>query len=119
MVKYTNAVESLYDGTCTVIERRKVKRENKSTGMEEVTVHQNVPCRVSFKNSMVTVTNENLAESANQSITLFISPTKEIKTGCKVIATQNNVTTEYQASGTPKVYETHQEIELKLFKEWV
>ena len=111
------AVESLYDGVCTIIEYQKVKRENKSTGFEEVAVLENQPCRLSFKTISSTTSGES-ASSLKQVVVLFISPDVTIKPGSKVVVTQNNTTTEYSCSGQPAMYKSHQEVILELFERW-
>lgn len=112
------ALELLYDGTCKVVEHQKVIRENKSTGFEEVIVLEDVPCRLSFKSIDSNSATENGASAVNQRITLFLAPDVEIASGAKIIVTQNGVTTEYQQSGKPALYDTHQEIVLDYFREW-
>lgn len=56
---------------------------------------------------------ESVAKTS-QIIKLFMSPEIEIKPGAKITVTQAGVTETYECSGTPAVYETHQEIILKL-----
>lgn len=118
MVKARKALESLYDGACTIIEHKKVQKENKSTGFEDVVVLENQPCRLSFQSINTTVPTENGASKVTQIVKMFISPEIEVKPGSKLIVTQNNVTTEYKNSGEPAIYSTHQEIILELFKGW-
>ena len=111
------AIESLYDGRCTIIEHQKVKKENMSTGFQDVVVLEGEPCRLSFK----TVTDASSGETASaitQSVTVFLSPEIQVNPGSKLTITQNGVTTEYKSSGKPAVYSTHQEIVLELFKGW-
>lgn len=117
MVKIRKVKELMYIGLCTVIEYRKVKKENKSTGFEEVTVLENIPCKLSFKNLSSSVETDK-ASIINQSISLILVPEVKINSGSKIIVTQNGVTTEYKNSGVPAVYTTHQEIMLELFKGW-
>lgn len=119
LVKARKAVESLYFGRCTITEHQKVKRENKSTGFEDVVVLENQPCRLSIQNINSTSTTESGASALTQSIKLFISPDVKVKPGSKITVTQNGVTTDYKNSGEPAFYSTHQEIILDLFKEWV
>ena len=117
MVKARKAVESLYDGVCTITEYQKVKKENKSTAHEEIVVFENLPCRMSFKT--VNPTNQTgVASAVSQAITVYLSPDISVKPGSKLTITQNGVTTVYKSSGTPAVYSSHQEIPLELFKEW-
>ena len=118
VVKARKAIESMYDGTCTIIERQKVKLPNKSTGFKDIVVLEDIPCRLSFN----TVTNTNQTEvgasAVIQSTKVFIAPEIKVKPGSKLTITQNDVTTEYKSSGQPAIYTTHQEIELELFERW-
>lgn len=120
VVKARNAIESLYQGTCTVTEHQKVTKANKSTGFSDVVVLKDQPCRLSFKTVTVTDTDQedNAASAVKQVIVLFIAPDVSIATGSKITVTQNGVTTDYQQSGKPALYDTHQEIILDLFREW-
>ncbi len=118
MVKVRKAIESLYDATCTITEHQKVKKENKSTGFVESVVVENQPCRISFKTINSTTSTESGASALVSVVKLFIAPEINVKPGSKITVTQNNVTTEYQNSGEPAFYSTHQEIILELFKGW-
>ena len=118
VVKARKAIESMYDCTCTIIERQKVKLPNKSTGFKDIVVLEDIPCRLSFK----TITNTNQAETGVSAVVqvtkVFIAPEIQVKPGSKLTITQNDVTTEYKSSGQPAIYTTHQEIELELFERW-
>lgn len=117
MVKARNAIESMYDGRCTITEHQKVQKQNKSTGFQDVIVQQNIPCRLSFK----TVNNANQTDtvaSIVQITKVFLSPDIQVLPGSKLTITQNGVTTDYKSSGEPAFYSTHQEIVLELFKGW-
>lgn len=118
VVKARKAIESMYDGTCTIIERQKVKLPNKSTGFKDIVVLEDIPCRLSFK----TITNTTQAETGVSAVVqvtkVFIAPEIQVKPGSKLTITQNDVTTEYKSSGQPAIYTTHQEIELELFERW-
>ena len=116
-MKARKAIESLYDGKCTITEYQKVKKENKSTGFEELVVLEDIPCRLSFKTT--NSTNQTDTASAVVQITkVFLAPEIHVKPGSKMTITQNGVTTEYKSSGQPAFYSTHQEIVLELFKGW-
>ena len=112
------AIESLYDGKCTIYEYKKIKKANKSTGFEEVAVYTEQPCRLSYKQSPNTSASDDLSSTVVQTIELFISPDLEINSGSKIVVTQNNVTTKYAHSGKSAKYVTHQAIVLKLFERW-
>ena len=118
MVKSRKALESLYDGTCTITEYQKIKKENKSTGFQEVVVHENIPCRLSFKTINNTNQTDTAASAVVQITKVFLTPEIQVKPGSKLTIKQNDVTTEYKSSGEPAFYSTHQEIVLELFKGW-
>lgn len=112
------AIESTYEGICTVIERRNVRDEStKITRKSEVTVIENQPCKLSFE-KLNAVGQTDTAAAISQGVKLFISPDVVISPGSKIVVEQNGKMTEYAASGVPAVYATHQEIILELFKEW-
>lgn len=111
------ALESAYDGLCTVIEYRQTRdAKNKFRKPEETQVLENQPCRLSFEKTAVAVQTETAA-IVTQGIKLFLPPEIEIKPGSKIIVTQNGITNSYSASGVPAIYATHQEIMLELFEE--
>lgn len=112
------ALEVTFDGTCTVVEYRDVEDEKTGLdGQEEVTVLKGQPCKLSYK-TLRAADQMETAASVAQETKLFLAPEIIILPGSKIIVTQNGVTGEYSASGTPAVYATHQEIMLKLFERW-
>lgn len=111
------AIESTYDGLCTIIEHQKVKKENKSTGFVDAVVLENQPCRLSFSR-ISNSDNGGTATTVTQVVKILIAPEIKVKPGSKLMVTQNGVTTDYQCSGEPAVYASHQEIILDLFKGW-
>lgn len=113
------ALESAYDGLCTVIEYHQARdAKNKFRKPEEIQVLKNQPCRLSLKKTAAAVQTETVA-TVSQGIKLFLPPDIKIKPGSKIVVTQNGVTNSYSASGVPAAYATHQEIMLELFKERV
>lgn len=111
------AIEMTYIGTCTITEYQSYKKENKSTGHQEVIILENQPCKLSFSS----ITNSSKTETAAmvvQTAKVLIAPEIQIKPGSKLTITQNGVTTEYKNSGEPALFNTHQEIVLELFKRW-
>ena len=118
MVKVRKALESLYSGTCTITEHQKVKKENKSTGFQDVVVHEDIPCRLSFSTINTTNSTGGGASAVSQSVKVFLASDIQVKPGSKLTITQNDVTTEYKSSGEPAFYTTHQEIVLELFEGW-
>ena len=111
------ALESMYSGVCNIIEQQKeTDPATKRTVHKEVTVLLAQPCRLSYKSAPAT--GDGNTASVTQEITLFISPDVEIKSGSKIEVTQRGRTTAFANSGEPKVYDSHQEITLKLFERW-
>lgn len=112
------AIESTYDGLCTVIELKKEKDElTKLTKKQPVIVLESQPCKLSFEIIKAVNQSESVA-SVTQTTKLFISPDISIKPGSKITVTQAGKTTDYTYSGVPAVYDTHQEIMLELFEDW-
>jgi len=121
MVKYDKAkkaIESLYEGTCTVYTGDKDKDpDTKETVFTETPILTNEPCRLSF----VSIPATNMIDHAprlGQAVKLFLSPGADVPPGSRIVVTQNGVTNDYSMSGQPARYVTHQEINLELFKGW-
>ena len=106
------AVESQYDGVCDIIEyQEKQDPIKKITRHEEITVHKEQPCRLSFEE--VYVNNETNTESkVVTKVKLFIAPELQINPGSKIIVEQRGRKKAY------KNYSTHQEIVVEIFKGW-
>lgn len=115
--KFRSAAERLYGGLCDVFEYKDIKVGN-ITKKSEIKVFDGIPCRLSYSNDSKT-TDGVPADTAGQTIKMFLSPDIEIKAGSKLVVTQNGKTVDYKNSGEPMVYQTHQEITLEIFKVWV
>ncbi|WP_439916672.1 hypothetical protein, partial [Clostridioides difficile] len=115
--KTRKAIEMLYRDKCTIVEYQPIKDPvTKRTNNKEVIVLENQPCKLSYKN-IVSATDGEVAK-LEQTIKLFISPDVEIKSGSKLIITnQNNITKEYVRSGESAIYPNHQEIVLELLED--
>lgn len=112
------AIESTYEGVCDIIEYRSVRdKKSKITRQEEVTAAEGQPCKLSFEKIAAAVQTDTGA-AITQGVKLFIAPEVKVKSGSKIVVTQNGVTTEYAVSGQPAIYGTHQEIMLELFRGW-
>lgn len=105
------AVERLYTGRCNVINYREVDDEYGTTTHKSITVAENQPCRLSYNNSP-NGTQTDRTDNITQTIKLFISPDINIRAGSDITVVQNGVEAEFVASGIPKKYSSHQEIEL-------
>lgn len=109
------AIESQYKGNCDIYEYGKYtdpETEETIVGLNPDPIYENIPCKLSKKT--ITTTNQTeIANAIQYSPVLFINPDITIKPGSKIIVTQNGVTREFEQSGEPFVYETHQEIALQ------
>lgn len=112
------AIESQYDGECSIIEyKEKLKENSNITDFVEETVKQNQACRISFEEVYVNTETDEESKVITK-IKLFIAPEINILPGSKIVVTQRGRTTEYKNSGEPAIYKTHQEIMLVKFKGW-
>lgn len=110
--------EYLYTDVCTVIKYQDATdSETKLTSKREIAVLENQPCKLSFE-SNGSASNTDAATAIAQDIKLFLSPEIKISPGSKIVVTHEGRTGEYNQSGVPAVYPTHQEIALVLFKGW-
>lgn len=117
MVKVRTAIESLYDGKCTVTVQEEYTKDNGSTGFQEVVLIEDEPCRLSFSNTSSTKEGE-VAASVSQVTELFIRPDVDIPPGSRITVTQNSETVDYAKSGVKAKYNTHQQIVLQLWERW-
>ena len=115
---HKKAVQSLWVGkaTITVLDGVLTPANGRTEPTESVTV-SDAPCRISHTTIKSTQPSEEAAAVA-QSVTLYIDPSVDIPEGSKITVTQNGMTRDYERSGTPAVYSTHQEIPLELFRGW-
>ena len=116
--KYKKAMRQLWQGRCTVSVLENYKDEiSHRTKQRSKVIFEDVPCRVSYKKVEVTAEVEHASRKV-QTITLIIGSEYEIPEGSKITVTQSGVTEEYERSGAPAVYSSHQEVPLTLKKEW-
>lgn len=109
------AIESTYIGTCNIYEYIKYtdpETEETIIELNPEPVYENIPCKLS-KKTITTASQTEIVNTIQYSPVLFINPDITIKAGSKIIIAQNGVTREYDQSGEPFVYGTHQEIALK------
>ncbi len=113
---HRRALEETWEGSCRIFERRAVKDpDTKVTRMEEVSVGEGIPCRLSFAGTGTTQKGETMA-TVPQTVRLFLAPEPVIHPGCRIEVTQRGRTESYAQSGKAAVYVTHQEIPLELWK---
>lgn len=112
------AIESTYEGVCDIVEYESYKEKKSSVTRHRETVKaEKAPCRLSFE-KIAAAAGSDTGAALTQGVKLFIAPETEVKSGSKIVVTQNGITNAYSASGQPAVYSSHQEIMLELWKEW-
>lgn len=111
--KMKNALEGLYEGVCTVYNQSKVIADDGSTSFAETAVLEDEPCRLSHSSFPTNSRGEQVA-SRTSTITLYLAPDKVVPSGSRIAVTQYGETVTYWMSGQPKIFSTHQEIELAL-----
>ena len=113
--KAKKAIQSLWTGVCNIFGFKDVEDKYGATIHTEVTLFENLPCRLSFKNISQTSQTESFAVSS-QVVKLFITPEVYVPPGSVIEVTQNGVTRKYKHSGISVVYTNHQEIVLEAYK---
>ena len=103
----------MYDSICSVTIQEKYEKENGSTGFRDTMIIDNQPCKLQFSTVDAAQQGDAMA-TVSQVIRLFISPDVYVPAGSKI--TINAV--DYTHSGAVAMYNTHQEIVLKLLDRW-
>ena len=108
----------MYNGTMTVYQMVDAQPdEDGITRSTETPIITDEPCHISFS----TIDSNNQSENVgnlHQEIVLYCDPDLTIPEGSKITVTQQGVTADYQLSGKPAVYMSHQEIDLEVFREY-
>lgn len=107
------AIESTYDGLCTVTEFQQVKDPlTKVTKQKQVVVLEDQPCALS-QATLASARSSDTNNAIDYDAKLFISPDITIKAGSRIRVVQDGMDYEFVETGEPFRYPTHQEIKLK------
>ena len=109
-----DAARMLYTGSATVYNYRYTKDEHGVDGKSEYIVLTGIPCRLSYDRKSPTEQDE--AGNEVQDITMFCDPEYDIPAGSKIVITQAGAVRKFQCSSPPAVYESHQEVELTVYR---
>lgn len=112
MVVLKRAKELLYSDVCDVIAYEKDRNEDGSVSTVEKLIFEDIPCKLSY-NSSNSAKESEVFSSVSQSIKVFMSPEYIVKEGSKINITRGQECYQFKSSGTPIVFETHQEINLE------
>lgn len=117
MVNNEKILERLYTDNCIIYEFEKIRNpETKRTTNELVKKHENIPCRISFKN-ITSSENNDTHSNLSQLIVLFINPKITIKEGSIIEVIRQDKKMKFECSGIPAIYSSHQEVVLKNYLE--
>jgi hypothetical protein len=111
----------LWRDTMTVTVKQPYKRQDKSTGFNEVNIIENEPCKVSFVDNMAynqLSDSDGVASPLKKVVKLFCSAELNIPAGSKIAIIHNGETINYTHSSQPSVFTHHQEILLDLLEKW-
>lgn len=112
------ALEMLWRGTCTIRVWQPIKDPNTHiTKHQEVTLYDSIKCKLSHE-KLTASSNTGGPAVIAKSVKLSLGNEYNIPAGCKIIVTQDGVSTQYTRSGEPGIFLDHQEIPLELFKEY-
>lgn len=107
-----------YKDQCSVIVYQDAKDpKTKLTKKQEMTVLENQPCKLSFE-TLKNAEGTDTATAITQITKLFLAPEVTIVPGSKIVVIHEGITGEYQRSGIPAVFPSHQEIMLTAFEGW-
>lgn len=112
------AIESMYTGRATVTAREKAVNKHGGTVYQEKELLTDIPCRLSHKSVVQSASDESGAFKAEKVTELITSPDITIPENSKITVTQAGRTEAYTLSGSPAVYDTHQEIILERWQKW-
>lgn len=118
-----NPLRALWTDRCDIAVQ--VPERDAVTGrtlFRQETVHQALPCRISFRLSFETVTavrdTDGEATGLRQSAKLFLAPELQVPPGSSVTVYRGGRVFFLGKSGPPAVYDRHQEIRLELLRRW-
>ncbi|MFB0840964.1 ABC transporter ATP-binding protein [Paenibacillus oleatilyticus] len=107
------AIEMTYDGLCTISEFQNVTDPKTGrTTQKPVVVLRDQPCALS-QTSLSSARRTPTANEIDYDAKLFLSPDIAIKAGSRIRVTQHGMDLEFDQTGDPFRYPTHQEIKLK------
>lgn len=101
----------MYIGRCDIYGQIEKINPNHATTFEEGLLFSDVPCKLSFSGTN-TSKQKDINNNFIQSVTLFIDNELDIKSGSKIVVTQDGITSTYKCSGQPSFFMAHQEIGL-------
>lgn len=104
----------MYDGTCDVYVTQTVADANGVERESESLLFKDIACNKTSES--VTQTTDGIVSEVAQKITLILDRQYQIPPGSRIVVTQWDETQEFENSGEPDYYLSHQEIPIKLIE---
>ena len=106
------AIASTYSDSCSITGKQKTIDAHGATRFTDTVLYQDEPCRLSFSSNEAGSQSVTTAETP-QTITLFLDPEVNVPPGSMISVCRGHLRYgDFEQSGMPAVYATHQEIRL-------
>ncbi len=112
-----NRLPLMYTDSCDVYTRTKSVNSNGVTKFTDTKSIDNCPCRLSY-NSAPELDQMESAAGIEKMAKLFLDPDVSIPEGSYIVVTRDSKEQCFRCSGSPKIYESHQEISLEYAEDW-
>ena len=116
------ALQRLWTDRCDITVRvSEMDPETGRTVFREETLISGEPCRLSFKLTFENVSgtkDSGMYTTIYQSAKLFMDREVSVPPGSKITVTRSGTVFEFCRSGSPAVYDYHQELKMEKFKDW-
>lgn len=113
--------ESIFDVEMDAYEYEEYKEGN-ITEFREKKYLSDVKCAVSYRDKAISRSKAgsdgDIYMGISREIKLYLPIEVKLKKGSKIVITSNGHKVSYKNSGEPAIYETHQEIGIKLWDRW-
>ncbi len=110
------AIEALWTDVCSIAVRRAVQAEGGAEELREETIATGVKCRLSYIEAGAAQLD--VAAQLGQRAKLMLGCELEVPPGSLITVERCGRQVKYRSSGAPRLYRSHQEIEMELSDRW-
>lgn len=110
------AIEALWTDVCSIAVRRTVQAEGGAEEWKVETIAAGVKCRLSYIEAGTAQLD--VAAQLGQRAKLMLGSEIEVPPGSLITVERCGREVKYRSSGAPRLYGSHQEIEMELFERW-
>lgn len=111
-----SAMEALWTDRCSIAVRRTVQAEGGAEELREETIASGVRCRLSYIEAGAAQLD--VAARLGQRAKLMLGSELEVPAGSLITVERCGRQVKYRSSGAPRLYSSHQEIEMELSDRW-